>query len=473
MRILKVPIEQVEPWEKNPRGIKAADYERLKRQILKLGVYKPLVACRENGKYIVLGGNMRIRALKELGVKEVDVSVVEAKTEKERIEYALSDNDRVAYYEEEKLFELIQPSLAKIDLATFGIDFREPKSLALAVRDYYGDDVILEPESRWETKDFAEAAKRIIAKMSFPYRTLSDYDLVKDFADLCWTNAKISNAGLKICNELQPAIWQTRSGSGRLLLSEIWDARKEELISYLLERRGEIAESLYQIRNLLCLLKSVQRAWVFRPALARCYDRRFSRPGDLIIDPSAGWGSRMLGYLSLGRKEQFIGIDPSREAIEGNRRILEFLKIDSKAVRLIEEPFEDWHGSELYGKIGFIITSPPYFDTEEYAGEKQSFRRYPTLDRWKEWLRSYIAKCAMLLRPGARFVLNVGPVGKERVDISADIKKYLLSSNLEIERIDTEIVSRLISSDLAEQQRGEPFYIAAKRASKRGKTGTK
>ena len=92
MKILKVPINDVEPWEKNPRNIKKYDYERLKKQIQKLGIYKPLIACRENGKYLVLGGNMRIRALKELGYKEVDISLVEAKTEKERIEYSLSDN---------------------------------------------------------------------------------------------------------------------------------------------------------------------------------------------------------------------------------------------------------------------------------------------------------------------------------------------------------------------------------------------
>jgi hypothetical protein len=125
VNILKVPIEEVEPWEKNPRGIKTKDYERLKKQIQKLGVYKPLVVCKEGGKYVVLGGNMRIRALKELGFKEVDISVVKTKTEKEKIEYALSDNDRVGYYEEEKLAELVYPHIAEIDLGQFKVDLNE------------------------------------------------------------------------------------------------------------------------------------------------------------------------------------------------------------------------------------------------------------------------------------------------------------------------------------------------------------
>ena len=86
MNIIRVPISKCEPWEKNPRGITIKDFERLKKQIQELGVYKPLIACQEKGKYIILGGNMRIRALQELGHTEVDISVVEAKTDAEKNE---------------------------------------------------------------------------------------------------------------------------------------------------------------------------------------------------------------------------------------------------------------------------------------------------------------------------------------------------------------------------------------------------
>lgn len=136
MNILKVPITSVEPWDKNPRGIKAKDYARLKKQILKLGVYKPLVAYKENGKYVVLGGNMRIRALKEMGLKEVDISVVAPKTEAEKIEFALSDNDRVGFYEEDKLAELIYPHIKDIELGDFKVDLGEAIDLKGVVERY-------------------------------------------------------------------------------------------------------------------------------------------------------------------------------------------------------------------------------------------------------------------------------------------------------------------------------------------------
>ena len=140
MNIIKAPIESVIPWDKNPRGIKTKDYDRLKKQITKLGVYKPLIAFKEDGKYIVLGGNMRIRALKEMGLKEVDISVVDPKTEAQKIEFALSDNDRVGFYEEDKLAELVYPHIKDIELGDFKVDLGEALDLKQVV-ERYGPDI--------------------------------------------------------------------------------------------------------------------------------------------------------------------------------------------------------------------------------------------------------------------------------------------------------------------------------------------
>lgn len=37
----EVDINLVDQWEKNPKNIKKANYERLKAQMLELGIYKP------------------------------------------------------------------------------------------------------------------------------------------------------------------------------------------------------------------------------------------------------------------------------------------------------------------------------------------------------------------------------------------------------------------------------------------------
>lgn len=146
MEIKRVPISKVDVWNKNPRNIRTKDFERLKKQIRELGIYKPLVCVRENGKYITLGGNMRLRALQALKHSEIDISIVKASDEATKIKYALSDNDRAGEYDEQALAELVLPHLEDIDLDGFKIDVDEAKSLKMLMEDFGPDFVPKERE---------------------------------------------------------------------------------------------------------------------------------------------------------------------------------------------------------------------------------------------------------------------------------------------------------------------------------------
>jgi len=117
-----VPINLVSNWDKNPRTISAEDFERLKNQIKKLGVYKPLLCFKEKDKYITLGGNMRLRALKDLKYTEVWISLINPKTEAEKLEYALSDNDRAGEYQKDDLATLVSQFSEDIDMSLYSVD---------------------------------------------------------------------------------------------------------------------------------------------------------------------------------------------------------------------------------------------------------------------------------------------------------------------------------------------------------------
>ena len=137
-----VSISQVKLWDKNPRSCTKDDFARLKKQIQKFGVYKPLVVCKENGYYTVIGGNMRLRALQELGHKEVWISLVKPKSEAEKIEISLSDNDRVGSYSDQALAELIYPLKDEIDLKDFKVDLRMPDIDLSDVLSRFGPDAV-------------------------------------------------------------------------------------------------------------------------------------------------------------------------------------------------------------------------------------------------------------------------------------------------------------------------------------------
>jgi len=129
VKILRVPLSKISPWAKNPRGIKTEDFERLKKEIVDLDEYKPLVCVQEGDRYICLGGNMRLRAYRDLGFKEAWISIVEAKKEARRAAFAISDNDRAGYYETDALTELLDSIKEDIDLDLFKVDLGYPISL--------------------------------------------------------------------------------------------------------------------------------------------------------------------------------------------------------------------------------------------------------------------------------------------------------------------------------------------------------
>ena len=118
-------ISSLKGWDKNPRSIKDKDFQRLKKMIEKLGEFKPLIILEDG---TVLGGNMRLRVYKELGWGEAWVSVVEADTEKEKLAYALADNERAGFYDEDLLANLTG-EFPDFEWGDYAVDLKPPVTL--------------------------------------------------------------------------------------------------------------------------------------------------------------------------------------------------------------------------------------------------------------------------------------------------------------------------------------------------------
>jgi len=85
-------LSEIKPNPKNPRVIKDDKYEQLKKSIKefpKMLELRPIVIDKDN---IILGGNMRYRALQELGYKDVPVVRAEDLTDEEKREFIIKDN---------------------------------------------------------------------------------------------------------------------------------------------------------------------------------------------------------------------------------------------------------------------------------------------------------------------------------------------------------------------------------------------
>lgn len=92
MQVNKVKISEVKNNPKNPRLIKDDKFRKLVKsiqefpQMLEL---RPIVVDENN---IVLGGNMRLKACKEAGLKEVYIVKADNLTEQQKDEFIVKDN---------------------------------------------------------------------------------------------------------------------------------------------------------------------------------------------------------------------------------------------------------------------------------------------------------------------------------------------------------------------------------------------
>lgn len=114
---------QVEGLPKNPRFIKDYRFEALKKSILdapEMLSLRELIVYPHGGKYVVIGGNMRLRACKELGFKEVPCKVLDEQTPADKLrEYTIKDNNAFGDTD----FDLLANEWNTDELGDWGVEF--------------------------------------------------------------------------------------------------------------------------------------------------------------------------------------------------------------------------------------------------------------------------------------------------------------------------------------------------------------
>ena len=147
-----------------------------------------------------------------------------------------------------------------------------------------------------------------------------------------------------------------------------------------------------------------------------------------IFDPCGGWGGRLLGVLSWSPHTQYTCCEPCGSTAAGLNQTALILGLTNRCT-IIAEPVEEvlHTKKDSLGMFDVVITSPPFFDLEQYSSEEsQSTNRYPTWDRWtQEWFRPLIRDCLSVLKPDGLSAWAVGkyktyPIIKNLVDYHAE-----------------------------------------------------
>jgi len=203
-------------------------------------------------------------------------------------------------------------------------------------------------------------------------------------------------------------------------------------------------------------INHTQLAFDFPPHAMRDYCKQFNlTKNSKILDPCAGWGSRMIGASVVCNN--YTCFDPSTKTYNGLMKLYKWLKgfNNNFEANVYKLPFED---SKLEKEsFDFALTSPPYYNTEKYSDEEtNSLNRYNTFENWVNgFYIPMIKKTMRALKHKCTFVLNIGsrkyPLNQILMDNFSTIYKI------------TKLHGKLSASNgLNKKGEGETFYAIKK-----------
>jgi DNA methylase len=167
----------------------------------------------------------------------------------------------------------------------------------------------------------------------------------------------------------------------------------------------------------------------------RFTDKLLNQDRIVIYDPSAGWGGRILGAMSVSddRHIHYVGTDPnpdhwipelgitkyeyladyfnktthrSNPMVWNTRNTHEIFQVGSEVIH--REPYFQ----KYKAKIDLVFTSPPYFAKEGYSDDaEQSYKKFSTYSAWRDgFLAQTLQTCVEYLKPNRFLLWNVADV---------------------------------------------------------------
>jgi DNA modification methylase len=136
----------------------------------------------------------------------------------------------------------------------------------------------------------------------------------------------------------------------------------------------------------------------FTEALAASVIEDVTAPGDLVLDPFAGYGTTLAVAQRLGRRAVGVELLAEHVHVARSRTSADIVHGDARGL-----------GDLVTGPVDLVLTSPPYMTAVHHP--ENPLTGYATDDgHYATYLReigAVFAQVAALLRPGGHAVLNV------------------------------------------------------------------
>ena len=240
-------------------------------------------------------------------------------------------------------------------------------------------------------------------KLSKEFKYITDYNV-----DI--SNLEVNNniaTGCSICKHFCSKSFYNSADFGYKSISEQWndEVSLKKVIKNRLgigwnNKNDETFNITYQeLINGFKQSREAPTVSIFKPTIAKYMCLKYSEPGDTIGDYSCGFGGRLLGAMSCGRK--YIGTDPLTTD-ELNHMIGFF---NFKDCIVIKSGSENYRGEE--NSIDLYWSSPPYWTQEIYSQDKTQAYNNGVEYFYQIYWKKTLENIKFMLKPNKWFGLNI------------------------------------------------------------------
>lgn len=388
MSAVEINAGQLEGLPANPREIRDEKFEKLKANIQKypeLLEYRSLMVYpMPNGKHIIIGGNMRYRAMQELGYTEVPCVIIPAETPVERLgAYTILDNNGFGKWD----WDLIANEWSDWNMEDLGLD--------------------------WEFAGFGEYNAEENDKPkgdNSKTGSLTDRFVVPPFSIL----------------DTRKGYWQARKKVWRSIIGDMGESRKDMLIQspevkykdlYLKTRKHReelgigfreylekyVSDEVKEREASKVLSQGVS---LFDPVLAEIICRWFTPYGGAkIFDCFAGDTQKGLVFGQCGF--DFTGIELRQEQVDINNRVLEGRNLP---VRYICDDGQNVAKHIAASSMDLLFSCPPYYNLEVYSDLDNDASNMGSYEEFLAILRNAFSAALGCLKDNRFAVVLVGDV---------------------------------------------------------------
>lgn len=154
MKVEKYKVNDIKLNPNNPRIIKDDKFKKLVKSIQEFPEMLDIRPIVVNSDMVILGGNMRFKACKEAGLKEIPIIIADNLTEEQQKEFLIKDNTSGGEWDFEMLANDWDVDLLDdwgLDVPNFDTDTdNELKDLSSTIENLYRIEVTCKDEEHQE-----------------------------------------------------------------------------------------------------------------------------------------------------------------------------------------------------------------------------------------------------------------------------------------------------------------------------------